>query len=431
MPDSVYHLPSDRVILHSDCNSFYASVEELYDPALRRVPMAVAGDPELRHGIILAKNQWAKIYGIQTGEAVWKAKQKCGQLVIVPPHYDWYMQLSKLCRSIYSDYTDRIEPMGMDECFLDLTGCQRYLGMSGFEAAEEIRRRIREELGITVSIGVSFNKVFAKLGSDLKKPDATTLITTDNFKKMLWGLPADSILGVGRANGKKLASIGVTTLGQLAAVPEELMEAKFGKIGLWLWAAANGLERGEVEYGDVSIPIKSVGHSSNAMRDLHNDAEVWSFMLWLAQELSYRMRRDGKKAYGIMVSVRETDMNWYSYQKKFELPTSNDAELAREAYEVFREKHIWRNPLRSVGIHGIYLDERDAPEQLTLFCDGERREKLNRLDDTIDRINNAYGDGTITRAACKCDPNIPCASPRELIMPNSRYMCSNGSQIGP
>ena len=412
----------DRVILHSDCNSFYASVEEMYDPDLRRVPLAVAGDPESRRGIILAKNQWAKIYGIQTGEAVFTAKQKCAGLVIVPPHYDWYMQMSQLCRRIYSDYTDRIEPMGMDECFLDLTGCERYLGKSGRAAADEIRTRVRDEIGITVSIGVSFNKVFAKLGSDLKKPDATTEITADNFRERLWGLPADSILGVGRATYRKLRSAGVVTLGQLAAVPEELLEAKFGKVGLWLWAAANGLERGEVADSETVLPIKSVGHSSNAMRDLTNDAEVWSFMLWLSQELAYRMRRSNKKAYGVMVSVRENDLSWYTYQKKFGSATANDAVIAEKAFEVFREKHKWRCPLRSIGIHGIYLDELDAPEQLTVSEDGAKRERLERLDRTLDEINNAYGLGTVTRAACLNNPYISGTKTRELIMPNSRYM---------
>ncbi len=415
-------VPQNRVILHSDCNSFYASVEELYDPALKRVPLAVAGDPDKRQGIILARNQWAKVYGVKTGEAVWQAKQKCGALLVVPPHYDWYMQMSRLCRRIYDDYTDRVEPMGMDECFLDISGCHHYLGRSGVEVANEIRERIREELGITVSIGVSFNKVFAKLGSDLKKPDAVTVISAENYKKQLWGLPADSIIGIGRATFRKLASIGITTLGQLASVPEDLLEAKFGKVGLWLWAAANGLEHGEVAAGDHSFPIKSVGHGSNSIRDLTNNAEVWDFMLWLSQELAYRMRRDNKKAYGVMVHVRENDLATYSYQRKFEHSTSNDAVLAREAYEVFCDKHIWRNPLRSVAIHAIYLDERDAPEQLDFFIDGEKRAKLDALDDTLDRINNAYGSGTITRASCLSNEHAPNGKKRELIMPNSRYM---------
>jgi DNA polymerase-4 len=313
--------------------------------------------------------------------------------------------------------------MGMDECFLDLTGCLRYLGRDGRIAADEIRSRIKNELGITVSVGVSFNKVFAKLGSDLKKPDATTVISTENYRNMLWDQPADSILGVGRATYKKLASIGVTTLGQLAAIPEELLEAKFGKIGLWLWAAANGLEHGEVCMHDYSAPIKSVGHSSNAMHDLTNDAEVWSFMLWLSQELSYRMRRDEMKAWGVMVTVRENNLSVYSYQRKFDQATSNDAVIAREAYELFLEKHKWRNPLRSVGISGIYLENRNTPEQLTVFCDGDQRAKLDRLDDTIDRINNSYGGGTITRAACLCNANIPGnGQRRDLTMPNVRYM---------
>jgi len=412
---------SERTILHSDCNSFYASVEELYDPLLKAYAVAVCGDPEMRQGIILARNGKAKKYGIKTGEAVWQAKQKCPELVLVAPHYDLYMQMSKLCRCIYGRYTDRVEPMGMDECFLDVSGCERYLKMSGREVAEEIRRTIREELGITVSVGVSFNKVFAKLGSDLNKPDAVTEIPYANFKETIWKLPADSIIGVGRSTAKKLASVGVHTLGQLAAVPPELLQAKFGKNGVWLWAAANGLDRGEVMPFDYVVPIKSVGHGSNALYDLTDNAEVWNFMLWLSVELAYRMRRENKKAYGISVAVREKDLETYSYQRRFTSATSNDAVIAKAAYELFLEKHIWNTPLRSVAITAIYLDERDAPEQPDLFSDVAARIRADSLDDTVDMINRAYGRGTVTRASCMANPTLP-KEKREIIMPNSRYM---------
>lgn len=412
---------ADKVILHSDCNSFYASVEELYDPPLKAHAVAVSGDPEMRQGIILARNGRAKGYGIKTGEAVWQAKQKCPELVLVAPHYDLYMQMSKLCRCIYGRYTDLVEPMGMDECFLDVSGCERYLKMSGREVAEDIRRTVREELGITVSVGVSFNKVFAKLGSDLKKPDAVTEIPYECFRERIWQLPADSMIGVGHATAKKLASAGVHTLGELAAVPPELMRAKFGKVGAWLWAAANGLDCGEVMPFDYTFPIKSIGHGSNALYDLTNNAEVWNFMLWLSVELAYRMRRENKKAYGVCVAVREKELACFSYQRRLTSPTSNDAVIAKAAYELFCEKHIWRSPLRSVSITAIHLDERDAPEQLDIFASGDDRRRTDTLDDTVDMLNRAYGRGTVTRASCMANPTLP-KEKREIIMPNSRYM---------
>lgn len=410
-----------RVILHSDCNSFYASVEELYDPSLRGYAVAVCGNPEIRQGIILARNQRAKEYGIKTGEAVWEAMQKCPELVTVSPHYDLYMQLGKLCRCIYNRYSDRVEPMGMDECFLDVSGCEEYLGLSGREVAEEIRETVKSELGITVSVGVSFNKVFAKLGSDMRKPDAVTEITEEGFRKEIWGLPADSIIGVGGATYKKLKSLGVRTLGELARIPPAYMQAKFGKNGVWLWGAVNGLDRSEVMPFRYEFPVKSIGHGSNALRDLSDNSEVWQFILWLSVELAYRMRRENKKAYGIAVSVRDKDLAVSSYRRKLEFATSNDAVIAAEAYRLFCDRHIWRSPLRSLEIRAIYLDERDAPEQMTLFSDGEAREKRDKLDVTLDMLNLAYGKGTVTRASLLIGGSMP-EMKRELIMPNSRYM---------
>lgn len=416
----------ERAILHSDCNSFYASVEELYDPSLKSHAVVVCGDSEVRQGIILARNQKAKEYGIKTGEAVWQAKRKCPNLVLAAPHYDLYVQMSKLCRCIYERYTDRVEPMGMDECFLDVSGCEQYLRMRPREIADEICKTVKNELGITVSIGVSFNKVFAKLGSDMKKPDAVTEIPYDGFKEVVWQLPVGEMIGVGRSVSKKLEAIGVYTLGQLAGMSPEMLHAKFGKVGIWLWTAANGLDRGEVMPSDYKFPIKSIGHGSNSICDLKNNAQVWNFMLWLSSELAYRMRRENKKAYGVSVTVREDTLETYSYQRRFSVATSNDAVIAREAYGVFCDKHVWRAPLRSVEIRAIYLDDRDAPEQMDLFSDCSARARIDILDDTVDMINNAYGRGAISRASCLANPTLP-KTKRELTMPNSRYM--NGAEV--
>ena len=228
-----------RTILHCDMNNFYASVECFLDPKLKPFPVAVCGDVEERHGIVLAKNYKAKGDGVSTGEAIWQAKQKCPGLVVVPPHYEEYMKFSKAAREIYEHYTDQVEPFGMDECWLDVTGSTRIMG-NGEKIANEIRERIKFELGLTISAGVSFNKIFAKLGSDMKKPDAVTVIPQDNFKNIVWNLPASDMLGVGRATERKLASSGIRTIGQIAEFPCEYLQRKLGKCGVDLWRFANG-----------------------------------------------------------------------------------------------------------------------------------------------------------------------------------------------
>ena len=262
----------DRVILHVDMNNFYASVECMLEPSLRGKPVAVCGSTEERHGIVLAKNYEAKAYGVQTAEAIWQAKQKCKNLVIVPPHYDQYLRFSNKARKIYERFTDKIEAYGMDECWLDVTGC--YLG-SGPEIADIIRRTIKFELGLTVSVGVSFNKIFAKLGSDMKKPDAVTVIERHAFKEKIWSLPAEDLLGVGRATKKKLQKFGIKTIGELAGAPEDLMRREFGKNGVLLQQFARGNDMSEVKPCDYVMPIKSIGHGITTVQDLEKDKHLW------------------------------------------------------------------------------------------------------------------------------------------------------------
>ena len=220
----------NRTILHSDMNNFYASVECLYNPKLRGKPLAVGGDAEARHGIILAKNYEAKRFGVQTGEALWQAKQKCRELIIVEPHYDKYIRFSQMAREIYGEYTDQVESFGLDECWLDVTGSEKLFG-TGRQIADQIRERIKFELGITASVGVSFNKVFAKLGSDMKKPDATTVIPPDSFREKVWPLPVNELLYVGRATHRKLHTYGVNTIGDLAKADVNFLKLVFGKVG--------------------------------------------------------------------------------------------------------------------------------------------------------------------------------------------------------
>ena len=306
-----------RTILHCDMNNFYASVECFLDPKLKPFPVAVCGDVEERHGIVLAKNYKAKGYGVSTGEAIWQAKQKCPGLVVVPPHYEEYMKFSKAAREIYEHYTDQVEPFGMDECWLDVTGSTRIMG-NGEKIANEIRERIKFELGLTISAGVSFNKIFAKLGSDVKKPDAVTVIPQDNYKNIVWNLPASDMLGVGRATERKLASSGIRTIGQLAQFPCEYLQRKLGKCGVDLWRFANGLDDSKVTVRDTEAPDKSVGHGMTAIQDLENPAEVWTFILELCQDIGHKLYVFHKKATGIAIYVRDNEL--YTKQWQCRLP---------------------------------------------------------------------------------------------------------------
>ena len=277
----------ERTVLHVDCNKFYASVECLHRPELRDKPVAVGGSTESRHGIILTKNEIASRYGLVAGEPLWQARQKCPQLVVVPPNFPLYMRFSKMARRIYEDYSDYIEPFGLDENWLDVTGDDR----TGEQIAQEIRRRVKAELGITVSVGVSFNKIFAKLGSDYKKPDAITEFNRENYKDRIWQLPASDLLYVGRQTNKKLQKLGIRTIGQLAESDEKLLESHFGKIGNVLWAFANGWDEDPVCKEGYEAPIKSIGNSTTTPRDLENDLDVWIIQIALAESVAARLRK--------------------------------------------------------------------------------------------------------------------------------------------
>ena len=317
-----------RVILHCDMNNFYASVECMLNPELKNKPVAVCGSVEERHGIVLAKNYAAKAFGVSTGEAIWQAKQKCQDLVIVEPHYEQYMKFSKLAREIYGRYTDQIEPYGMDECWLDVTG-SGCMG-TGFEIADEIRRTVKFELGLTISAGVSFNKIFAKLGSDMKKPDAITCIEADSFREKIWCLPASDLLGVGRATEKVLSGYGIHTIGELAATSDDFLKCRLGKNGLAIKKYANGLDDSPVMRSDFVSPVKSIGHGITTMQDLENNAKsgvsCWS---WCRRSEPSLERIKRKQA-----------------ELRFPSATTSFSRKSGSAGLVFRHKVllIWRKP---------------------------------------------------------------------------------------
>ena len=413
----------ERTILHCDMNNFYASVECMLNPSLRGHPVAVGGDVENRHGIILAKNYEAKKFGIQTGEALWQAKQKCPKLIIVPPHYEEYLKYSRLAHSIYADYTDLIEPYGMDEVWMDVTGSTKAFG-SGEVIANTLRERIKYDLGLTISVGVSFCKVFAKLGSDMKKPDAVTVIPKDSFRDIIWDLPASDMLGVGRSTEKFLSSYGIHTIGQLANAYPDLMQRKLGKNGIVLLAFANGEDRSKVASQDYDPPMKSIGHGITTMQDLENNAEVWNIMLALTQDIGHKLRVYNKNAAGVAIYIRYiVDKQIAGKQWQCQLPvrTHSAAIIAKEAYRLFERSYGWEYPIRSVTVRAINLCSQDLPEQLQFFSDAATVERKEKLETAIEDIRRRFGKYSI-QPACLCQ-NIKMPSDREveLRMPTGMF----------
>ena len=413
----------ERTILHCDMNNFYASVECMLNPSLRGHPVAVGGDVENRHGIILAKNYEAKKFGIQTGEALWQAKQKCPKLIIVPPHYEEYLKYSRLAHSIYADYTDLIEPYGMDEVWMDVTGSTKAFG-SGEVIANTLRERIKYELGLTISVGVSFCKVFAKLGSDMKKPDAVTVIPKDSFRDIIWDLPASDMLGVGRSTEKLLSSYGIHTIGQLANAYPDLMQRKLGKNGMVLLAFANGEDRSKVAPQDYEPPMKSIGHGITTMQDLENNAEVWNIMLALTQDIGHKLRVYNKNAAGVAIYIRyivDKQIAGKQWQCQFPVRTHSAAIIAKEAYRLFERSYGWEYPIRSVTVRAINLCSQDLPEQLQFFSDAATVERKEKLETAIEDIRRRFGKYSI-QPACLCQ-NIKMPTDREveLRMPTGMF----------
>lgn len=384
----------DRCILHIDMNNFFATVECRGRKELMGKPVAVGGDEEARHGIILAKNYEAKAFGVKTGESIFEARKKCPRLIILPPHYDEYIKVSRAARSIYARYTDLIESFGIDECWMDVTESE-YLFGSGVRIADEIRESVKRELGVTVSVGVSFNKIFAKLGSDLKKPDATVPILRENFREAIWGLPAEELLFVGEKTKKRLNLLGIYTIGELAAAEPELLSRYLGKNGLMLRNYALGRDSSPVLRNDASYPIKSVGNSTTAPRDIKTlrDAEI--VFAVLCESVAVRLRAAGKRCTTVRISVRGNDLSWHSRQCKVE-PTFSEREIYNAALKMYIKEHDG-SYVRSLGVCGADLcPERD--EQISVF-DGETvgRSRLEVLERTADEIRGRFGRYAIRR----------------------------------
>lgn len=395
----------ERVILHSDMNCFYASVEMKLDSSLKGKAIAVCGSASDRHGICLAKSELAKKAGVKTGMAIWEAKKLCPELIIVPPQYDQYVKYSNLARKIYERYTDRIEPYGLDECWLDLTGC---LGVSdGINTADEIRTAIRDELGITASIGISFNKVFAKLGSDMKKPDAQTYIGKSDFKKTVWPLPVYELLYVGRATAKKLYSYNIRTIGDLALSSPEFLQKLLGINGVTIWQYANGLDNSRVMHMEYHAPVKSVGHGITTVTDLMSDDEVWLVMLSLAQDIGHKLKKHGFKAEGVQIDIRDNKLQHHQFQTQLKTPSQSAFELSKTGFGLFKSNYKWDNNIRSVTIRAINLIDASLPSQISIYDDVVNIIKKEALDNAVDKIRCKFGRKSILPASLMQDLKIP------------------------
>ena len=399
-----------RCVLHSDLNNFYASVECAKDPSLRGQPVAVCGDPEARHGIVLAKSEAAKKLGVRTGEPIWQAKQKCGNLRVLPPHFSDYVKYSKAVRKIYLDYTDQVEPFGLDEAWLDVTG-SRILGDS-MTIAEDIRQRIKRELDVTVSIGVSYNKVFAKLGSDMKKPDAITEISPENFRSKVWPLPVSDLLYVGPATTRKLARRNIYTIGQLASVEPELLRAAMGKCGVMIWQYANGLERSPVAVYGIHVPVKSVGNSTTTPRDLTTDDDVRITLYLLSESVAERLQEQGMRAQVVSVSVRSNDLQTVGFQMRLNRKSNLSADIAKCAYLLFRRNYRWSKPIRSLGVCASDLSLVEEPEQLAFF-DDPARDRMESLESTIVGLRQKFGRNCVRRGLQLVDRALSAVDPKD------------------
>ena len=392
----------ERTILHCDCNGFYASVESVLHPEYRNVPMAVCGNPENRHGIILAKNELAKGYGVQTAETIWQARRKCPGLVLAPAHHEEYSRFSKMVNEIYLRYTDQVEPFSIDESWLDVTGSRKLFG-DGKKIAGELRKTVRKEIGLTISVGVSYNKIFAKMGSDYQKPDATTVITRENYQKLLWPLPVTELIFVGKACGETLNSMGIRTIGELAQTRPDRLVKRLGRMGETLYDYANGLEDSPVLPYDHEREMKSVGNGMTFRRDLVNTEEIELGLYTLSDEVAQRLRRYGLKCRTVSVTIKDTSLKSITRQKPLAIPSQLSRDLFQACLELV---HSSWNPNRAIRMLTVtamnVISEAEAAWQLSVFETEEdlrRRQKQEDLERAIDQIRTKFGKESVKRAA--------------------------------
>lgn len=386
----------ERTILHCDCNGFYASVECVHNPRLKEVPMAVCGNPENRRGIILAKNELAKRRGVLTAETVWQAKKKCPDLVLIPPHREEYLRYSRRVNAIYAQFTDQVEPFGIDESWLDVTGSLGLFG-SGKEIADRLRRRVREELGLTISVGVSYNKIYAKLGSDYRKPDATTVIDSANYREIVFPLPVTDLLFVGQSAAALLLGMRIRTIGDLAAADRSLLVARMGKIGGMLHDYAAGLDDSPVRRTSEVREIKSVGNGLTFSRNLEGWEDIRLGLTILADEVATRLRRQGLLSRTVQLTIKDPALKTITRQRPLPRPTNLARELVDACLSMMQACWNEHSPVRMLTITAQQLTEEEGGEQLSFFEPEAaiQHEKRARLEQTVDAIRDKFGRGAI------------------------------------
>ena len=415
----------ERSVLHCDANCYYASVECLYHPEIRDKPVVVGGNEETRHGIVLTGNEKAKkLYSIKTGMSLADARLLCPKLIVMPPNYPGYIRFSKMLRRIYSDYTDMIEPFGLDECWLDVTGSRLLFG-SPEEITEDIRKRVKFELGITVSVGVSWNKIFAKLGSDYKKPDAVTVINKDNYKEIVYPLPVSDLLMVGPATTRKLKNHGIYTIGELADAPPEMLAAFLGKMGYVLHSFANGYENASVSVSGSTPLIKSVGNGITAPRDLMNEEDIKSVQYVLAESVARRLREQGLKGRVVSIGIRDKNLFSFTRQSKLSSATNDTRKLQSTALKLFNSNYSFETmpPVRALTVSVSELCDENDSFQLDMFEDNELAERLDRLNHAVDGLKDRFGSDCVRQAFLLKDEKLTGFDPYEknIIHPVSYF----------
>lgn len=404
-----------RTILHSDMNNCYASIERKLNPSLVGKRLVVCGSARDRHSIVLAKSYEAKAFGVKTGDSLFEAKMKCPGLVAVKPHYNEYFKFSKLAHKIYYSYTNQVEPFGLDECWLDVTGSEKLFG-SGETIAHEIKERIKKELGITVSIGVSYNKIFAKLGSDLKKPDAVTVISKNDFKDIVWPLSTDAIIGIGSKTKKKLMYMNINTLGELAKADVNLLKRKLGIRGLYLWQYANGYDTSEVCDYYHRDRIKSISRGVTTRADLNSYDEVKKIFEELAIEVSKKLIEEDLKAGGVRITIRDKNLSYVSFQKVFTETSISALRLNDKAMELFKERYDFKEAIRSLTISAINLTRNTKTEQLSLFAP-KKIIKDDRLEKVFNEIREKFGSDKIGYLGLELNSKMP-EKPNVVTLPS-------------
>ena len=401
-----------KVVLHADLNNFYASVACVEHPEWKELPLAVCGDPTLRHGIVLAKNMPAKRKGVITGQAIWQARQVCPNLQTIAPDFESVLRYSGIVRRIFSRYTNRVQPFGVDEAWLDISGPGTEID-DGFRVANHLRHAVREETGLTLSVGVGDNRVFAKLGSDLKKPDGVSVVCNRNRHVVLDSLPVEDLLFIGRATARKLQAIGIFTIGQLAAIDPSALKAIFGKTGLMLSGFARGDDAASVIAEDVQPKMKSVGNSITAAHDILTVYDARITLYGLCESVASRMRKHHVIGRVVQLSIRNATLDWFQRQEKLNFSTDCSFDFFETAYALLLANWREGTPLRSLGVSISQLSPAGAFMQLSFLPEDAARQKRQILEQTVDDIRERYGHFAIQRAVMLYDRALGKINPKD------------------